>query len=111
MLGMALILQLLADRRATLAEIVAGYPPLLMSKQKVPLEGTFAADRISDALKLENPVTLDTQDGVKAAFADGWIHLRVSNTEGIVRVIAEAPDAGRVEALQKIARKALAASW
>ncbi|MDH4038480.1 MAG: phosphoglucosamine mutase [Candidatus Krumholzibacteria bacterium] len=111
MLGMALILQLLADRGATLAEIVAGYPPLLMSKAKVPLAGTFKPDRISDALRLNNPVTLDSQDGVKATFADGWLHLRVSNTEGIVRVIAEGPDAGRVEALQKIARKALAASW
>ncbi|HEU4365715.1 MAG TPA: phosphoglucosamine mutase [Candidatus Krumholzibacteria bacterium] len=111
MLGMALILQLLADRPATLAEIVRGYPPLLMSKAKVPLGGTFAPDRISRALRPDNPVTLDTQDGVKATFADGWIHLRVSNTEGIVRVIVEGPDAGRVEALQKMARKALAASW
>lgn len=111
MLGMALILQLLADRRAPLAEIVRGYPPLLMSKAKVALEGTFAADRISQALQFDNPVTLDAQDGVKATFADGWVHLRVSNTEGIVRVIAEGPDAGRVEALQKIARRALAASW
>lgn len=111
MLGMALILQLLADRRAPLAEIVRGYPPLLMSKAKLPLEGTFSPERISGALRSGDPATLDTQDGVKATFADGWIHLRVSNTEGIVRVIAEGPDAGRVEALQKIARQALAASW
>ncbi|HEX5131773.1 MAG TPA: phosphoglucosamine mutase [Candidatus Krumholzibacteria bacterium] len=111
MLGMALILQLLADRRATLRELVDGYPPLLIAKDKVALAGTFDPARISDALRLDNPVTIDTQDGVKAAFADGWIHLRVSNTEGIVRVIAEAPDTGRVVALQKIARKALDASW
>jgi len=111
MLGMALILQLLADRAVTLEEAVNGYPPLLMTKAKVPLEGTFSQERISEALRSENPVKLDTQDGVKAMFADGWIHLRVSNTEGIVRVIAEGPDAGRVASLQKVARKALAASW
>jgi phosphomannomutase len=111
MLGMALILQLLADRRAPLAEIIRGYPPLLMSKAKVPLAGTFAPDRISDALRTDNPVNIDTQDGVKATFAEGWLHLRVSNTEGIVRVIAEGPDAGRVGTLQEIARRALAASW
>lgn len=111
MLGMALILQLLASRNATVAEVVRTYPPLLITKDKVALRGPFASDRISDALRLNNPVTLDTQDGVKATFADGWIHLRVSNTEGLVRVIAEGPDPKRAAALQKIARDALDASW
>jgi phosphomannomutase len=111
MLGMALILQLLASRDATLAEVVRTYPPLLITKDKVALRGPFALDRISDALRLNNPVTLDTQDGVKATFADGWIHLRVSNTEGLVRVIAEGPNPKRAAALQKIARDALDASW
>jgi phosphomannomutase len=111
MLGMALILQLLAQRDATLSEIIRGYPPLLITKDKVALRGTFAPGRISDAIRRNNPVTLDTQDGVKATFADGWIHLRVSNTEGLVRVIAEGPDPKRAAALQKIARDALDASW
>ncbi len=111
MLGMALILQLLASRNVTLSEVVRSYPPLLITKDKVALRGAFAPGRISDALRLNNPVTLDTQDGVKATFADGWIHLRVSNTEGLVRVIAEGPDPKRAAALQKIARDALDASW
>ncbi len=111
MLGMALILQLLAARNATLAEVVRGYPPLVITKDKVALRGAFAPGRISDALRLQNPVTLDTQDGVKAIFADGWIHLRVSNTEGLVRVIAEGPDSQKAAALQRIARDALDASW
>jgi len=111
MLGMALILQLLASRNVTLAEVVRSYPPLMITKDKVALRGTFAPGRISDALRLTNPVTLDTQDGVKATFADGWIHLRVSNTEGLVRVIAEGPDPKRADALQRIAREALDASW
>jgi phosphomannomutase len=111
MLGMALILQLLADRGVPLADIVREYPPLLIRKDKVPLGGAFSAERISQALRPSDPATIDTQDGVKATFADGWVHLRVSNTEGIVRVITEAPDAGRVETLQKIARDALDASW
>ncbi len=111
MLGMALILQLLASRDVTLAEVVRSYPPLMITKDKVALRGAFAPGRISDALRLTNPVTLDTQDGVKATFADGWIHLRVSNTEGLVRVIAEGPDPKRAQALQRIAREALDASW
>jgi phosphomannomutase len=58
-----------------------------------------------------NPVKIDLEDGVKAIFADGWIHLRVSNTEGVVRVIAEGPSLERVNALQKDARAVLDASW
>jgi len=111
MLGMALILQLLAGRNVTVSDVVRSYPPFIITKDKVALRGAFAPGRISDALRLNNPVTLDTQDGVKATFADGWIHLRVSNTEGIVRVIAEGPDSKRAAALQKIARDALDASW
>ncbi len=83
MLGMGLILQLLASRNVTLSGAVRSYPPLIITKDKVALQGAFAPGRISDALRLANPVTLDTQDGVKAIFADGWIHLRVSNTEGL----------------------------
>jgi phosphomannomutase len=111
MLGMALILQLLAARDATVSDVVGTYPPLMISKDKVALRGAFAPNRISDALRPSNPVTLDTQDGVKATFADGWIHLRVSNTEGIVRVIAEGPDSEKTARLQRIAREALDASW
>jgi phosphomannomutase len=111
MLGMALILQFLADRNQSLDAAIAGYPPLVITKDKVALRGAFSPGRISDALRRENPVTIDTQDGVKATFADGWIHLRVSNTEGIVRVIAEGPSAGRAQALQETARGVLDASW
>lgn len=111
MVGMALILQLLADRNATLDGIVRGYPPLVITKAKVALDGAFSPEGISRAIAPMNPVNIDVQDGVKATFADGWIHLRVSNTEGIVRVIAEAPSSERAGALQKAARSALESTW
>lgn len=111
MVGMALILQLLAETNLTLDEAVRRYPPLVISKAKVALGGTFSPGRISDALGAMNPVKIDLEDGVKATFADGWIHLRVSNTEGVVRVIAEGPSLERARALQKDARAVLDASW
>ena len=111
MLGMALILQFLTDRKLSLDEAARRYPPLVISKAKVALDGTFSPERISHALGRMNPVKIDVQDGVKAIFADGWIHLRVSNTEGIVRVISEAPSTERADALQHAARAALDASW
>ena len=38
--------------------------------------------------------TVDLTDGVKVAWPDGWVHVRASNTESLVRIIAEADDAG-----------------
>jgi phosphomannomutase len=111
MVGMALILQLLAETNITLDEAVRRYPPLVIAKAKVALGGTFSPGRISSALGAMNPVKIDLEDGVKAIFADGWIHLRVSNTEGVVRVIAEGPSLERAHALQKDARAVLDASW
>ncbi|HET6348927.1 MAG TPA: phosphoglucosamine mutase [Candidatus Krumholzibacteria bacterium] len=111
MVGMALILQFLAETGITLDEAARRYPPLTITKAKVALAGAFSPERISNALGAMNPVNIDREDGVKAIFADGWIHLRVSNTEGVVRVIAEGPSQERVAALQKDARAALEASW
>jgi phosphomannomutase len=47
---------------------------------------------------------IDRTDGVRADFADGWVHVRPSNTEPIVRVIAEAATSARAEALAAEAR-------
>lgn len=111
MVGMALILQFLAETNQSLDEAARRYPPLIITKAKVALAGAFSPGRISDALGAMNPVKIDLEDGVKATFADGWIHLRVSNTEGVVRVIAEGPSMERANALQKDARVVLDASW
>jgi len=111
MIGMALILQFLAENNVSLDEAARRYPPFIITKAKVALAGAFSPQRISDALGAMNPVKIDLEDGVKALFADGWIHLRVSNTEGVVRVIAEGPSPERVDALQKDARAVLDASW
>ena len=108
---MALILQLLESRNCSLADKIREYPPFHITKAKMPLDGEFSAERISGLLQDLGPDKIDTQDGVKAVFSDGWIHLRVSNTEGIVRVIAEASDESRSLALQKQGRDVMTASW
>ena len=110
-LGMALILQLLASRNCKLADQIRDYPPFHMTKTKVDLGGEFSVDRISRLASQLGPDTIDTQDGVKAVFSDGWIHLRVSNTEGVVRVIVEAPDQAGARVLQEQAAGVLQASW
>jgi phosphomannomutase len=111
LLGMALILQILAARETSLAKLVAQYPPFYMTKSKVALEGPFSTERVRAALDALGPVAVDTQDGVKAVLREGWIHLRVSNTEGLVRVIAEAPDGDRARSLAEEGRRLLHESW
>ena len=110
-LGMALILQLLADRGVSLREQLEQYPPFFIHKEKVALEGQFSTEAISRLAEGLEPASIDTQDGVKACFDDGWFHLRVSNTEGIVRVITEASTEDKSLQFQSRARDVLRASW
>jgi phosphomannomutase len=110
-LGMALILQLLADRDVSLREQLEQYPPFFIHKEKVALEGQFSTEAISRLVGGLEASSIDTQDGVKACFDDGWFHLRVSNTEGIVRVITEASTEDKSLYFQSRAREVLRASW
>ena len=49
--------------------------------------------------------TVDQTDGVKIAWPDGWVHVRASNTQSLLRVIAEADDAVRAQELVDWARE------
>jgi phosphomannomutase len=110
-LGMALILQLLAERGVSLNQQLELYPPFVIIKKKVELGGEFQVDSIAAQIKSLGPVEIDTQDGVKAYFGDGWFHVRVSNTEGVVRVISEADTEQNSLELQEKARGVLKALW
>jgi phosphomannomutase len=111
MVGMALILQLLAERNTTLADHLEAYPVFYMSKDKVALGGEFSAEAISDLIRGLGPARIDTVDGVKAIFDDGWCHIRVSNTEGIVRIITESMTEERTTSLRASAREVLYTAW
>jgi len=89
--GIALILQLLTELDKPLSAIVAELPRYSIVKDKLDrpkasLDSVYAAlrDAFPDA-------SADTQDGLRLAWKDKWLHARTSGTEPIVRVIAEAP--------------------
>jgi phosphomannomutase len=109
--GMALILQLLAERAVSLREQLEQYPPFFIIKKKIELGGEFSVDGIAAKVGDLDPVSVDTQDGVKVYFDDGWFHVRVSNTEGIVRVISEASTESRSLEHQKTACDILEVFW
>ena len=63
------------------------------------------------ALKRHFPdATTDERDGLRLAWADRWLHVRPSNTEPIIRLIAEAPTGAAAEALIEEGRKLCAGS-
>lgn len=63
-----------------------------MSKDKFTAEPTEAQQILKTAKKRFADAKLDTTDGCRFDFDDGWVHLRVSNTEPVMRMIVEAKD-------------------
>ncbi len=55
----------------------------------------------------ESTATVDHTDGVKILWPDGWVHVRASNTQSLVRIIAEANEARRAQELLDWARERL----
>jgi phosphomannomutase len=90
-IGMGLILNLLAETGKSLSALVAELPAYAIVKDKA----TLAPERLPDVLaKLEKRWPLaktNRLDGLRLDWEDRWVHLRPSNTEPIVRIIAEAP--------------------
>jgi phosphomannomutase len=96
--GTGLILQLLAESGGTLSELKTSLPAYAIAKGKMTVEGISPDDvlrHIREAHAREGVVNID--DGVKIDFPDRWVHLRKSNTEPIVRIIAEARSAAEAE--------------
>lgn len=91
LVGIALLLDLLARRGISLAGLVTELPTYMMRKEKLPRTGTWDMTRMDALLARAFPdAPRSTIDGVRVDTADGWIHLRPSNTEPIVRLIGEA---------------------
>jgi phosphomannomutase len=108
LVAMAFTLQLLAQTGKTVSQLVGEIPRYSMTKYKFPADKP-KVKRILDAVKKLFPdAKIDSSDGFRFDFPDAWIHIRSSNTEPIVRVIAEAKDkaaaAKYIDAVLKIAR-------
>jgi phosphomannomutase len=108
--GAALVLEMLAARRKTLSELAAELPVYHRAKGKVPLgkadpATVFAAvrGRFADA-------QADTCDGLHLSWPGGWVHIRASNTEPILRIMAESASAetadGWIREVKRLARGA-----
>ncbi|MEZ4386477.1 MAG: phosphoglucosamine mutase [Candidatus Krumholzibacteriia bacterium] len=91
--GIAMILQLLAEQARPLSSIVGDFPPVVMVKDKVAADALPTGPALVAALGALGPGTLDQRDGLKWTGDGAWVHVRPSNTEPVVRIIAEAASA------------------
>lgn len=90
LVGIALFLSLLAKSGKKCSELRKSYPDYIISKNKIQLTSETNVDTIlKDIANQYKNEKVNTIDGVKIDFADGWVHLRKSNTEPIIRIYAE----------------------
>jgi phosphomannomutase len=101
LVGVAMVLQHLVEENTSLSGLVESLPALKIVKMKTDI-GTLNPDALlADMAKKYANERISTIDGVKIDFAEGWVHMRKSNTEPIIRVYAEAPSSEQAEALGK----------
>ena len=102
LVGVALFLSLYAEKKMKMTELRDSYPQYSMIKSKVNLSPDLNVDKIlSEIQEKYASERLTTVDGVKIDFEEGWVHLRKSNTEPIVRVYAEGKSPMEAETLAK----------
>ena len=109
LIGIALFLSHLAKSGKTCTELKASYPEYHIIKNKIQLTPGFDVDIIltivEDTYKLKKDVTVSTIDGVKLDMTEGWVHLRKSNTEPIIRIYAESSSPEKAEEFAEMIMK------
>ncbi len=100
LVGIAMVLNHLADQKMKLSELKESYPSYKIVKEKLQLESDDAIVPILNKLKKHYlNEKLNEEDGLKIDFEDGWVHIRSSNTEPIMRIIAEAKSQERAKVI------------
>ena len=98
LVGVALFLTMLAKRKTTASALRKGYPDYFISKNKTRLDTGTDLTKLFEKIKARyTSFPILTTDGVKIEFPDGWVHLRPSNTEPILRIYAESTSPGKAQ--------------
>lgn len=103
LVGVALFLSYMAKSKKSCSAIRAQYPAYCISKNKIELQPSMNVKHILDSIAEDyKQYEVNRIDGVKIDFDNGWVHLRTSNTEPIIRIYAEA---GTEEQAEYLAQK------
>lgn len=100
-LAVAMTLQLMMEKNKPLSAIANEIPSYWIEKQKFSVAGKKMEVIFGRLLAKFPDAKCDQQDGIRFEWEKSWVHLRASNTEPVVRVIAEAPDRAQAEKLCK----------
>lgn len=98
-IGMALILDLLVKEGRPLSELMKELPAYVIRKEKFPVNRDRLAETLDRTADRFSDGMVDRSDGIRIDWEDAWVQLRASNTEPIVRVIAEAKSEDRARKL------------
>ncbi len=89
--GLAIFLTLMAEKGISVSSLRDSYPQYVIIKDKIELTPELDLDKIFDHLKSTfHKEKINDIDGLKIDFSEGWVHMRKSNTEPIVRIYCEA---------------------
>jgi len=107
--AVALILQGVASSGKPVSELIRELPRLTMLKHNVAVEPNRLYSVLQNfRLAVEDEqLPIDQTDGIKLMFPEGWTHVRASNTESMIRIIAEAEDPAGAQKLLNWARDRL----
>ncbi|MBX9655906.1 phosphoglucosamine mutase [bacterium] len=104
-IGMAVTLEMLALRERPLSVLVDEIPRYVIRKEKFPVDRPRLGETLDRVAEHFKEGSVNREDGVRVDFEDGWVQLRGSNTEPIVRVISEARTPERADSLCHAVRR------
>ena len=102
LVGIALVSHLLAETEQTVTELLKGLPRYSMIKEKLACPSYKIATVLRMLRERYANYPIDVRDGVKVMLPQGWFLVRGSNTEPIIRVVAEADDENQARAIVSI---------
>ncbi|MDA0330784.1 MAG: phosphoglucosamine mutase [Bacteroidetes bacterium] len=90
LVGIALFLALLVNRSSKVSKLKDDFPNYYMKKLKITLKDSNVIDQVFGKLVSKySDLSPNTEDGVRIDFKNGWVHMRKSNTEPIIRIFSE----------------------
>lgn len=106
LVGIALFLTHLAEKKCSMSALRDSYPTYKISKNKIELTPEIDVDRVLASMAEKyRSMEVDTTDGVKIYIEKEWVHLRKSNTEPIIRIYSESKS---LESADQLAERIIA---
>ena len=102
LVGIALFLTYFAKMKMKMSDLKKSFPSYTISKNKLELKASINIDSVLEKMSEKyKSVTQNKLDGLKLDFENGWVHMRKSNTEPIIRIYAESENSKTANDLGK----------